>query len=101
LQVLPGDSFCQTWSLSYLLGKKTHNIMMEASTKNKSEIEVLYKLCKYIIGLPVFEEICTQQESWIKREFKNNKAPKKWTPEYFLKFSRERMNLESFHYLFK
>ena len=100
LQVLPGDSFCQTWSLSYLLGKKTQKIMMEASTKNKSEIEILFELCKYIIDLPVFKEICKEQHVWIKREFKNNKAPEKWTPEYFLNFSRERMNLESFHYLF-
>jgi len=98
LQVLPGDSFCQTWSLSYLLGKPTQTIMMKAPTLG--EIEVLYKLCKYIIALPVFEEICTQQEAWIKREFKRNKAPKKWTPEYFFMFSRQRMNLESFHYLF-
>jgi hypothetical protein len=100
LQVLPGDSFCQTWSLSYLLGTKTQNIMMKVSAENKSEIEVLYELCKYIINLPVFKEICQGETKWIAREFKRNKAPKKWTPEYFLNFSRERMDLESFHYLF-
>jgi hypothetical protein len=101
LQVLPGDSFCQTWSLSYLLGTKTQNIMMKASAENKSEIEVLFELCKYIINLPIFKEICDHETKWITREFKRNKAPKKWTPEYFLHFSRERMDLESFHFLFK
>jgi hypothetical protein len=100
LQVLPGDSFCQTWSLSYLLGTKTQNIMMKASTENKSEIEVLFELCKYIINLPVFKEICDHEKKWIAREFGNNKAPSKWTPEYFLNFSRERMDLESFRFLF-
>jgi hypothetical protein len=75
--------------------------MMKASTENKSEIEVLFELCKYIINLPVFEKICDHEKKWIAREFGNNKAPSKWTPEYFLNFSRERMDLESFHFLLK
>jgi hypothetical protein len=104
LQVLPGDSFCQTWSLSYLLGTKTQKIMMQATKQEKSQIEVLFELCKYIINLPVFQEICDKQAEWMKKAFAKNRnpqTPKKWTPAYFFNFSRERMDLESFHYLFK
>jgi hypothetical protein len=97
-QTLNGDSFCQTWSLAYLMGTPTHKIMKKMKSDNK--IEVLYKLCKYIIGLPMFKKICKEETKWINKNFKANKAPKKWDPEYFLMFSREILDLESFHYLF-
>lgn len=97
-QTTPGDSFCQTWSLSYLLGKPTQTIMKEVNATNK--IETLYKLCKKIIGMKVFEEICLTQKDWITLNFKKNKAPKKWTPELFLHFSRKVMDLKSFNFLF-
>ena len=97
-QTLDGDSFCQTWSLAYLIGSPTHKIMKKMNLNNK--IETLYKICKYIIDLPVFKEICKDQPDWIKTNFKANKAPKKWDAEYFLHFSRNVLDLNSFHYLF-
>ena len=97
-QTLKGDSFCQTWSLAYLMGASTQKIMKEITPNNK--IEILYKLCKKIINSPVFEEICLTQEGWIKNAFKLNDAPKKWTPEFFFYFSRNIMDLDSFYYLF-
>jgi hypothetical protein len=101
-QILKGDSFCQTWSLAYLLGKPTQDIMSKINKDNR--IEILYKLCKKIISSKVFEEICLTQQDWIIKAFKKNKnpkTPKKWTPEYFFEFSRKIMDLNSFHYLFK
>lgn len=97
-QTLDGDSFCQTWSFAYLMGTPTHKFMKKMNRKNK--IETLYKICKYIIKLPVFEEICNDQQEWIKKNFKVNKAPKKWDAEYFLHFSRDVLDLNLFHYLF-
>lgn len=97
-QTLDGDSFCQTWSLAYLLGTPTHKFMKKINPDNK--IEILYKICKYIIDLPVFEEICNDQSEWIKTNFKANKAPKKWDSQYFLHFSRNVLDIDSFHYLF-
>ena len=73
--------------------------MKEITPDNR--IEILYKLCKTIINLPLFEEICREQSTWINHAFKENKAPKKWTAEYFLNFSRNVMDLESFNPLFE
>ena len=97
-QVVAGDSFCQTWSLAYLLGKPTQSIMSKLTPDNR--IEILYKLCTKIISMPVFEEICLEQQPWIIKNFKENKAPQKWTPDFFLNFSRNVLDLKSFHYLF-
>jgi hypothetical protein len=97
-QTLKGDSFCQTWSLAYLMGASTQKIMKEITPNNK--IDILYKLCKKIINSPVFKNIFLTQDKWIKKAFKENKAPKKWTPEFFFNFSRNVMDFESFHYLF-
>lgn len=97
-QTLPGDSFCQTWSLCYLMGKPTHKIMEKITLNNK--IEILYKLCKHIIKSPIFEEFCKDQPDWIKKNFKINKASEKWNSEYFFNFSRNVLDLDSFHYLF-
>jgi len=97
-QILKGDSFCQTWSLAYLLGKPFQDIMKQIKKDNR--IEILYTICKKIIKLKIFEEICLSQSKWIVKAFKQNKAPKKWTPEYFFEFSRKVMDLNSFHYLF-
>jgi hypothetical protein len=97
-QVLPGDSFCQTWSLAYLLGTPTQSIMSKLNSNN--QIEILYEICSKIIATPVFKEFCNKQKSWITTNFKENKAPKKWTPEFFLDFSRNVLDLESFRYLF-
>jgi hypothetical protein len=97
-QILKGDSFCQTWSLAYLLGSPTKKIIKEITVTNR--IEILYKLCKKIIDSRVFKEICETQQEWIEKAFTENKSPKKWTAKYFLHFSRDVMNLESFKYLF-
>jgi len=97
-QTLKGDSFCQTWSLAYLLGSYTQKIMKQLTDTNK--VKILYKICKYIIKKPIFEEICLTQSEWIEKAFKENKAPKKWTAEYFLLFSKKIMDLKSFNYLF-
>jgi len=72
--------------------------MNQITPSNK--VEILYKICKYIIKKPIFEEICKSQSKWIEKAFKENKAPKKWTAEYFLHFSRNVMDLQSFKYLF-
>jgi hypothetical protein len=98
-QVVAGDSFCQTWSLAYLLGKPTQSIMKKLNSTN--QIEVLFEICLKIIDMPVFEEICLEQQPWIIKNFKKNDASKKWTPEFFLHFSRNILDLKSFHYLFK
>jgi hypothetical protein len=91
------DSFCQTWSLCYLLNTKKSKELLKSSKKDS--INSLYKICKYIIGMPVFEEICTQQESWINKNLKENKAPKKWDSKYFLNYSKK-MTKEMFDQLF-
>jgi hypothetical protein len=99
-QTEPGDSFCQTWSLSYLLLEHPHIRHIMDNIGITDEIEILYNLCKVIINMSVFEEICTDQGSWINHNFKVNKAPKKWNSDSFLHFSRNVMDLDSFRYLF-
>ena len=97
-QTLKGDSFCQTWSLAYLMGASTQKIMKEITLTNR--IQILYKLCRKIIDSPIFEEICLTQKGWIQKAFKGNGSPEKWTSEFFFNFSRNVMDLESFRYLF-
>jgi hypothetical protein len=102
-QTLPGDSFCQTWSLAYLIGKPTHKIMDKLKPPNQPDkIEILYEICKHIIDLPAFENICKNNAAWINKNFHDNDAPRtKWNAEYFLHFSKNILDLHSFHYLFK
>lgn len=92
------DSFCQTWTLCYLLDNKTSKSLLNHSIINS--IDALYMICKYIISLPVFEEICTEQSEWINKNLRKNKAPKKWDSKYLLSYSRH-FDREMFEYLFR
>lgn len=103
-QTLEADTFCQTWSLSYLMGS-TQKIMNKLKPENKplnepiNKIEIIFELCKKIIGSDVFKEICSQQEKWITTAFELNKSPMKWTPKFFLEFSRN-MTFDMFKLIF-
>ena len=57
------DSFCQTWSLTYLLSLKNKNFKKLLSTAghlvDKNDvIPILFEICKTIINLPEFTEYC-------------------------------------------
>lgn len=91
------DSFCQTWSLCYL--SKNKDLHKYLKNSKKDPILSLFNICKFFINTTIFEEICNQQEQWINKNLKKNKAPKKWDSQYFLKYSKD-MNIDMFRLLF-
>ena len=96
-QTNKNDSFCQTWTICYLMNNKKLNKLLESSNDNPTES--LYKICKHIISLSIFKEICNEQSNWINKNLKINKAPKKWNADYLLEYS-ELFDEEMFDYLF-
>ena len=97
-QRLDDDSFCQTWSLAYLSNYKKLKSFLKDSKNDP--INSLFNICKFIINLPIFEEICIEQKNWIEKNLKINKASKKWTSEYLLEYSRN-FDYDDFEKLFK
>lgn len=85
-QRLDDDSFCQTWSLAYLSKSKKLKSFLKDSKNDP--IYSLFNICKFIINLPIFKEICIEQQNWIEKNLKINKASKKWTSDFLLEFSR-------------
>ena len=91
------DSFCQTYSLSYL----SNDISLHANLQNAmfDPISSLFNICKIFINNPVFEEICIEQETWINKNLSINKAPSKWNAQYLLDYSKN-MDINMFSELF-
>ena len=79
------------------MNSKKLNKLLENS--NDNPVETLYKICKHIILLPVFKEICNEQSEWINKNLKINRASKKWNADYLLEYS-DNFDEEMFDYLF-
>jgi hypothetical protein len=101
------DSFCQTWSLTYLLGiqdntfKKLLKDAGSASTENDI-IPILFEICKRIIDSRKFEEYCAINKDLLGKwgSAVSNKTAKWKNGDQFIEFS-EKLTLAEFRKLFR
>ena len=106
VQTHKNDSFCQTWSLTYLLGiqDNTFEKLLKdagyASTEN-DVIPILFKICKLIINSDKFDDFCDINKDLLGRwgSEVNGRTVKWKNGDQFIDFSKK-LTLAKFKKLF-
>lgn len=89
------DTFCQTWSLSFLC-PKTHVFLRQSEF---DEIESLYNICSYFIASDTYKEIFEEQKEWIIKRLEENRTTN-WDPSEIYMYSLT-LSFEEFSKLFE